>query len=210
MAYSDFTLSGLTKQFQLTIDEKSDLFGDVPEVALREQFAAHLNQMLPLALAISTEKARSELIIAPILVELWLLTGQQIGFFSGVEFAIDPAKGLTGVCDYIITRSPEQLFIKAPVLMLVEAKNEDMKRGYAQCTAEMIAAQAFNEREGNAGEKIYGAVTIGNMWKFLELDGMTVRIDSRDYYIERPGKIMGILLHLAGSSDYPPDSERFS
>jgi len=44
------------------------------------------------------------------------------GLFSGVDFTIDPAQGLAGVCDYVITRSPEQYFIKAPVLMLVEAK----------------------------------------------------------------------------------------
>jgi hypothetical protein len=149
-----------------------------------------------LALKVATEKARSEFIIAPILAELWLLTDQQVGLFSGVEFTIDPAQGLAGVCDYIITRSPEQYFIQAPVLMLVEAKNEDMKRGYAQCLAEMLGAQAFNVREGIEGEKIYGAVTTGSIWKFLELEGTTARIDARDYYIERVGKIMGILLHL--------------
>ncbi len=131
MAYADFTLSGLTKQFALTIDERTDLFADVPEIALRESFQAQLAQTVPLALKVSTAKARSEFFIAPILAELWLLTYQQVGLFSGVDFTVDPALGLAGVCDFIITRSPEQLFIKAPVLMLVEAKNEDMKRGYA-------------------------------------------------------------------------------
>ncbi|HLK59946.1 MAG TPA: hypothetical protein VKU00_25520 [Chthonomonadaceae bacterium] len=36
-----------------------------------------------------------------------------------------------------ITRSPEQLFVKVPVLV-AEAKNEDMKKGYARCIAEMV------------------------------------------------------------------------
>ena len=61
--------------------------------------------------------------------------------------------------------------------MLVEATNEEMKRGYAQCVAEMLAAQAFNTRENEAIEKVYGAVTIGELWKFLELTGTTLRID---------------------------------
>jgi hypothetical protein len=196
MAYADFTLSGLTKQFNLVIEERTDLYADVPEVALREPFQAQLEKTLPLALKVSTEKARAEFIIAPILAELWLMTGQQVGLFSGVDFTIDPAQGLAGVCDYIITRSPEQYFVKAPILMLVEAKNEDMKRGYAQCLAEMLGAQTFNAREGIEFARIYGVVTTGNIWKFLELDGATAWIDARDYYIERLGKIMGILLHL--------------
>src|SRR6266849_2343713 len=171
MAYADFTLSGLTKQFSLVIEERTDLFAEVPEVALRESFRAQIEKTIPLALKVSTEKARSEFIIAPILAELWLLQDQQVGLFSGVDFTIDPARGLAGVCDYIITRSPEQYFIQAPVLMLVEAKNEDMKRGYAQCLAEMLGAQAFNAREGVEGDKIYGVVTTGSIWKFLVLDG---------------------------------------
>src|SRR5262245_22247658 len=118
MAYADFTLSGLTKQFNLNIEEHTDLFSHVPEVALRPEFLAQLDELVPLALAVSTEKARSELIITPILLELWRMTGQQIGFFSGVEFTVDKEQGLAGTCDYILTRSPRQLFVEAPVVMM--------------------------------------------------------------------------------------------
>src|SRR5687768_3991400 len=115
MAYSEFTLPELTRRFSLTIDETSDLFADVPEATLRSEFQASLDIMVPLALATSTEKARSEFIIAPVLLELWLLRNRAIGLLSGVEFTIDEEQGLNGVCDYIITRYPEQLFVKAPV-----------------------------------------------------------------------------------------------
>lgn len=196
MAYTDFTLSGLTKQFGLTIEEKTELFSGVPEVPVRETFQAQLNETLPLALALSTEKARSELIIAPVLIEVWLKANQRLGFFSGVDFPVDQAKGLVGVCDFILTRSPEQLFVQAPVLMLVEAKREDIVRGYAQCVAEMIAAQTFNAREGSETDSVYGVVTTGNIWRFLQLRGTAVRIDRREYYIENVGQILGILLHL--------------
>jgi hypothetical protein len=196
MAYADFTLSGLAKQFDLTIDETSDLVSHVPPAALDERFVTRLAEDAVLALAVSTEKARSEFIIAPVLAELRRMAQCRIGLFSGVDFTVDPAAGLAGVCDFIITRSPEQLFITAPVLMLVEAKNEDMKRGYAQCVAEMIAAQRFNEREGNATELIYGAVTTGNVWRFLRLTGTRVSVDRREYHIERVSHIVGILLQL--------------
>ncbi len=201
MAYSEFTLPVLTRQFSLSIDETTDLFADVPETTLRPEFTAQLDIMVPLALTTSTEKARSEFIIAPVLLEVWLLRNREIGLLSGVEFTIDEAQGLNGICDYIITRFPEQLFVKAPVLVVVEAKNEDMKKGYAQCIAEMVAAQRFNEREGTTMERIYGAVTIGELWRFMELGGAKVRLDARSYHIGRLPKLMGILLHLTGPHD---------
>jgi hypothetical protein len=197
MYYSDFTIAGVVKQFALTTEEGMDLYTSTPSVALRPEFEQHLAQIAPLALNFSTEKARSEFIIAPVLAELWLLAEQRISLFSGVDFTVDPENGLAGVCDYIITRSRERLFISAPVILVVEAKNEDMRRGYAQCIAEMLAAQRFNESEGAPSGKTYGAVTIGNLWKFLELEGATVRIDQAEYGVKDFGKIMGILMHMA-------------
>lgn len=199
MAYSTFTLSQIVHQFHIDIDERSSLFRSVPEATLRPEFRAQLDELAPLALSVATEKARSELIIAPVLLELWRMTGQQIGFFSGINFDVDKAQGLDGFCDYILTRTPRQLFIEAPVLMLVEAKNEDMKVGYGQCLAEMLAAQLFNAANGHGDQTVYGAVTTGERWKFLELEGTTARIDVEDYYLEHIGRIVGILLHILGN-----------
>jgi hypothetical protein len=196
MSYADFTMSRLEKQFILTFEEKTDLYFSVQPVSVRPEFESDLAQTVPLELAISTEKARSEFIIAPILTEFWKLAGQMVGLHSGVDFSVDPESGLAGTCDFVITRSPEQLFIKAPAILLVEAKNEDMKRGYAQCVAEMLAAQKFNERENTVYDKVYGAVTIGEKWKFLELEGNIVRIDVRDYAIRDLGMILGILIYM--------------
>ena len=203
MAYADFTLSGITKQFGLIREENADLYGHIPAIAPDPAFLNRLQRNAAMALKISTEKARSEFIIAPILAEVRFLASDHIALFSGVDFNVDPQQNLVGFCDYIVTRSPEQYFIEAPVLMLVEAKNEDMKRGYAQCLAEMIAAQTFNAREGSETEKMYGAVTIGNQWKFLELEGRTARIDAADYYFQDVGKIMGVLLYLATADTLP-------
>jgi hypothetical protein len=209
MAYADFTLSGLVRQFDLSLEDEIDLFVDVPEAALRPEFQAHLHSTLPLALTTATEKARSEFIIAPVLGELWLLTGRRIGVLSGVQFPVDPARGLVGTCDYIITRSPEQLFVEAPVIMLVEAKGDDLTRGYAQCVAEMLAAEEFNAREGRAVQAVYGVVTTGELWRFFVLEGHVVRIDARSYHIERLPKIVGILLSLVSDTrgEDRPDGE---
>ena len=194
MAYSDFKLRELIKQFGLTINENQDLFADVAEVEYSEILKVSLQENSSLAVDINTEKARSELIIAPILLEVRRQLNYQIGLFSGSEFNVAPEKGLNGTCDFLMSLSPERLFISAPVITLVEAKKEDIKAGLAQCTAEMLAAQLFNEEEGNNIPIIYGSVTSGTVWRFLKLEGNIVYIDAVEYYLRDVGKILGILL----------------
>jgi hypothetical protein len=194
MAYSDFDLKKVRHEFGLQIDEQPDLFVDVPLVQPSAMLADTLAETAHLAMAIHTEKARSEMLITPVLLDLWRQAQAQISLFPGTEFTVDEARGLTGYCDYILSRSKEQLTINAPVVMIVEAKNENIKGGLGQCVAEMIAAQLFNEREGNAIDTIYGAVTTGEIWKFLKLVGAVASIDLSDYYIVRDvPKILGIL-----------------
>ena len=200
MAYSDFSLADLKRKFHLIIDEEADLFSITPEASVSAWLTDTLQETLPLALAINTEKVRSELIIAPILVELRKQTGRSISFFSGVDFTIDPAQGLNGVCDYIVSLSPEQLFISAPVLIIFEAKNENIKGGFAQCLAAMLAAHLFNEREGTLIPTLHGVVTTGTNWRFLQLESQQVRIDQREYYIDNVEKILGILRAITGKS----------
>jgi hypothetical protein len=60
----------------------------------------------------------------------------------------------------------------------------------------MIAAQLFNEQENNDIKTIYGIVTSGEIWKFLQISEQTVVIDLTDYYITNIDKILGILLQL--------------
>jgi len=179
MAYSDFDLKKVQKDFGVRIDERPNLFTDVMSMPPSPILASTLAETAPLATAINTEKARSELLIIPVLLDLWRQAQSQISLFSGTEFTVDAERGLTGYCDYILSRSPAQLTLNAPVVMIVEAKNENIKGGLGQCVAEMVAAQIFNEREANAIDTIYGAVTTGEIWKFLKLAGLIVSIDLR-------------------------------
>lgn len=70
MAYSDFTLKKVKADFQLKTIESLSLFDAIQEVEISSYLAATLARNVPLALAINTEKARSELIIINILVEI--------------------------------------------------------------------------------------------------------------------------------------------
>ena len=194
MSYKDFTLETVRKQLGLTLESDRDLFSTaLYAVPLADAFTSYLNYSVPLALAINTEKARSEMIIAPMLIELKRLLNDQISLFSGIEFNVDQTQDLTGFCDFIISLSRQQLYLSAPAFIVFEAKNENIKGGLGQCLAAMRAAQLFNEREDNNVPQIYGAVTTGNQWKFLSLQGTTAYIDLKDYYIDRIDDIMGIL-----------------
>lgn len=197
MSYSDFSLKKAKDDLGLTLIEDQDLFSAIPAIPISELLATTLKYNVPLALAIGTEKARSELIIANILLEIRRILDNQISLFSGVIFDVDKDKGLAGFCDFIISQSKEQFYISAPVITVVEAKNENMISGLGQCVAEMYAAALFNQREGIQLPVIYGAVTTGNAWKFLKLEGNAIYIDVQDYYISAADKIVAIMVEMA-------------
>lgn len=207
MAYSDFTLNDIKEKLQITVDEDHDLFSDAGEVAPSAWLTQSLEYMLPLALAISTEKARSEMIIVPALVELRKRAKKKISLFSGINFNVEPTIGLTGYCDFIISRSPEQLALSAPALIIVEAKNENINAGMPQCIATMFAAQIFNARNAQAISPIFGAVTTGTNWRFVKLENKTAYIDQQEYYINRVEKILGILASIVGGDFSAATSE---
>jgi len=77
--------------------------------------------------------------------------------------------------------------------MLVEAKREDIVAGIPQCLAEMVAAQRFN---GNT-ETVYGVVTSGTQWRFLQLDGTKAVVDNVEYAIQQLDDIYSILTFIA-------------
>ncbi|MEL6603661.1 MAG: hypothetical protein AAFP20_10610 [Cyanobacteria bacterium J06614_10] len=193
MAYGNFTFEQLIDTFDLSLQESSGLFESVPGIESSELLKATLAETLDLAVALSTEKARSELIIMPVMLELRRRFNRKISLFSGIDFSVSLEQGLNGVCDFLVSRSAEQLFVRSPVIMLVEAKNENLKAGLPQCIAEMVAAQQFNQAKGNPVDTVYGVVTIGTTWRFLRLKGRTVEIDLSEYYIEELEKILGIL-----------------
>jgi hypothetical protein len=111
MSYSNFTLGKVKSDFNLTTVETEILFPQIDPVQPSELLALSLKENLSLATAINTEKARSELIIMPVLTDVRRYLQGQVSLFSGVEFNVDIERGLNGACDFILTRSSEQFFI---------------------------------------------------------------------------------------------------
>lgn len=198
MAYSDFNLRSVQKAFGLEIEERESLFADLAPIAVPEGLKSFLAKWTPVAVSTNTEKARSEMIIAPILMAVTELSPNPLGLFSGVTFDVDNARGLTGICDYLLNESEELFFPNSPIVTVVEAKKENIPLGLGQCLAELVAAYEFNQTEGTPRESLLGAVTTGSNWRFVRLSGTKVWIDSLEYGLSELGKILAILLSGLG------------
>ena len=196
MAYNRFTIESIKKTFGLKIIGDVCLFEYTTPVEPSQILIQFLNRYLPLGSAIGTEKARSEFIIAPVLAEITELTHHAVSLFSGVEFTVDEEQGLSGRCDFLFSASRVQYAIEAPVLAVVEAKNDNLNSGLGQCMAEMIAARRFNDRQEQPLDCIYGAVTTGSVWRFLRLQNDCIHIDQREYFIDNLPILLGILLEI--------------
>ena len=196
MAYSNFTLGQVRKAFELETVRKWGIFADIEPVEPSALLTAVLERNMPFALAMGTEKAKSELIVSEVLVELCIHFDNRVSLFSGIDFNVDASEELTGVCDFLVSLSPEAFELEAPVIALVEAKNSDVKLGVAQCAAEMVAAQRFNAEQGNSIPRVYGAITSGTDWLFLKLVDRTLYIDMRIYTLERCDRLLGILASM--------------
>lgn len=194
MSYSDFTSIDKLAPLGITRLNSVDSLIQAPAIAPSVFLQEALHRFAPIASAINTEKARSEYLIAPILSEVVILH-PEISLFSGTNFNVNPELGLTGYCDFILTANPDRLSIKSPIVVVIEAKNENVNGGIAQCVATMYAAHLLNQADPNLRSRsIYGCVTTGQVWRFLALqpDG-TVQIDLNDRYLTPIDQLLGVL-----------------
>ena len=194
-SYSSFTYEDLDKlnlKVQL-IQAFTDITPIEPTDFLVQTLEINSRQVL------TTEKAKSEFIIAPILYEIARKNKEKVSFFSGYNFNVDKELGLKGFCDFIFTKYPRITVIKEPVLCVVEAKNDNVEKGIPQCIAEMYAARLFNEKRNKDIKVIYGCVTFGFQWVFLKMENDLVLRDDKIYEFNELPSILGILQHIIDS-----------
>jgi hypothetical protein len=73
-------------------------------------------------LPIKSEKAKSESIVFPILVELRKRNNNFFTIHSGDTLNADEAHGLEGECDFILAKESDTYNINFPIFQLLEAK----------------------------------------------------------------------------------------
>jgi len=198
MSFRDFTLPKVQQDFGLTTDTSQRLFAGITPVQLSETIRRFMSDFQSLGMSIPTEKGKSELLVAPLLAEVWRLSKHQISLYSGVELNVDETVGLNGICDFLLGQSPQMYFVEAPILAVVEAKKDSIPDGLGQCAAEMVAVQRFNRKANKPESTVYGCVTTGSLWRFLRLTAQQLDIDLDEYQLFQTDRILGVLLHCCG------------
>lgn len=198
VAFSEFTLETVERSLGVGTRE-ADLFPDAPAATAPGWLAGSLARGTRLALI--SEKARSEFIVVPILLAARELAADRFAIYSGQQLDVDPDRGLTGECDFILAVGPPVPPLRAPIATVVEAKKNDVEAGLGQCVAQMVAAQRFNEAAGRAAGPVFGCVTTGETWQFLRLAGSTALLDARRYYLDNVSGILGVLLAVVRDAE---------
>ena len=188
MAYRDFTLADLRAKFGLE-NRVRRLFSEVPPVTPSAKLQEELREAEGLPLR--SEKARSEWLVAPILMELRSRNDKFFTIFSGDILIADEAQGLKGECDFIIAKDTGSFDVNYPILQMVEAKRNDVEAGVPQCAAQMLGAKLYNDKQKHPLNVIYGCVTTGDDWLFMKLQEQLL-IDTRKYYLGNLAELLGV------------------
>ena len=198
LSYSSLSLDYVQRKFCLTMTLQ-ELFDEIvpisPSSWLEDSWrrAGHV--------AVISEKARSEFLVAPILLEVKAILKDTISIYSGIRFDVSSDEGLQGICDFIISRSEPLPTLQSPLVIMVEAKKNDIESGLGQCAGEMVAAQRFNMRDLPDAKVVYGCVTTGELWQFLKLDDKLLTIAPKRVYIEQIERILGMLVQMVQSGN---------
>ncbi len=189
-SYRYYKLSDLEAICYITIEEVQNLLFPLENHAPSNLLLELLKRNIRIPM--NNEKAKSELLVMPILVEMWECN-QQFKPLSGLTFNVDPSRGLKGVADFLISSKHKAVDLEVPIVCIFEAKDDKLETWYGQCGSEMYAARIFNERKGNNIQIIYGAVTNGFTWQFLKLEEQTLFIDSQRYAIANLPQLLGAI-----------------
>ena len=190
MAYSNFTtLEQIVKELGI-IPRYKKIFGEIKKIEPSNWLKTTLSYSY--LVSSENEKTKSETIVQPILLELIKRNEDFIKFYSGSTLNADKEKGLTGECDFMITKNIENIILKNSILQVVEAKDHDMSLGIPQCISQMLGTKIFNEKNNANIDCIYGCVTTGDVWLFLKLCDNELFVDKQKYYLSEVDKILGV------------------
>lgn len=98
MPYNQFTTIRKAKEAFNLITVEGDRFLPILDpIAPSDILAGTLKETLPIVATSGSEKARSEGIIYPVLLEVRRILDRKISLFSGEDFSIEESIGLNGM-----------------------------------------------------------------------------------------------------------------
>ncbi|MEP0917623.1 hypothetical protein NC981_12400 [Leptolyngbya sp. DQ-M1] len=186
MSFSPF--GEVVKEFQVRYTEAE--FIQQLAFQISEYFREDLQLMMREAVIDNSEFAICENLIYPVLKEVWKHYRDRCIIWSHQSLNYD--ERLRGFPEYILARrSPlGKVVFDKPYLLLVEAKQDNFETGWAQCLAEMIAAQKLN---GEPEIIIYGIVSNGDRWQFGKLEAEVFTRNTTFFTIQELDVLFGAL-----------------
>ena len=187
MGYSDYTFEKIKEKFGVE-NRRANLAFEI----VHQEPSDFLQQHLRIAskLSIKSEKSRSEAIVFPLLLDVRERNNDFFTIYSGDNMNVND--DLKGECDFILAKDIQSYDVNYPIIQIVEAKKHDIEDlGVPQCAAQLIGAKLFNQKNGIELKKIYGCATTGKIWQFLVLEGNTIYVDEKQYYIGNLPELLG-------------------
>ncbi|MFM7405903.1 MAG: hypothetical protein ACKO3K_04345 [Cuspidothrix sp.] len=185
MAFSNYkTIGEVLKTFQITYTE-TEFINEI-SYTISDYFREDLEFMMRYGVINNSEYAICENLIYPVLKEVWKIYHEHFILWSHQSLNYD--EKLSGFPEYILAKcSPlGKVVFDKPYFILVEAKQDNFETGWAQCLAEMIAAQKLN---GEYQIIIFGIVSNGAIWQFGKLENDKFIKNNTYYTIQELDKL---------------------
>jgi hypothetical protein len=195
MAFSDFhTISEVQQRYRIRYDEDKilTLYDNNPPETFIKDYAFYQKNLD----IFTSEAARSEIIISPLLRELFKNHYTRYSFWIQKKLHYDAY--LTGTPDYMFSQKSDlgKTVLENPIVIIIEAKKNDFEQGWGQCLAELVASQKLNN---NPTFPVYGIVTDAILWQMGQLIGNKFIKNVENLTIDQLSVLYGTLDHLIGS-----------
>ena len=164
MAFTDYkSIDSIVKRHKLRFAAGTVVTPEADAPPFPDYFLVELDLSLNyLTPGRSSEVGCGEIILFPILREVWKTYREELSLFTHESLEFDD--DLTGTPDYFVCKVTEYGRIPdVPYLLVVEAKLDDFDKAWGQCVAAMRAAQKLN---GTPELPVYGIITNGKAWEF--------------------------------------------
>ncbi len=189
MAFTDFkSIQQVQETFNIKYAEENYIEFD--ELEPSPEFLSEFNFSRKHIDIFASEASRCENVIYPIIRDVFKHYVACYALWSHKTLSYDAI--LTGIPDYLITSKSElgKTMLGLPIVVLVEAKQNNFSEGWGQCLAELLAAQKINKDERKA---VHGVVTDGEFWQFGKLTVDTFTKNEMVFSISELKRIFGAL-----------------
>ncbi|GAA6618080.1 hypothetical protein [Scytonema sp. NUACC26] len=192
MAFSNYkTVGEVLQQFQIKYAEANFIIQT--DFIVSDYFREDLETTMRDGVVDNSEFAICENLVFPVLKEVWKSYRSQFILWSHQSLKYD--EKLTGFPEYILARKSPlgKVVFDKPYFILVEAKQDNFEEGWAQCLAEMIAAQKLNNE---LQITVFGIVSNGSLWQFGNLEANLFTKNIVPYTIYELDKLFGAVNYI--------------